>query len=75
MAKVIPQTQWHGSAADAGRLQTILTDNCACVSLMGKRGLCPGHDAMVHDQKFLDYLNWNRWQRAELIRQEWATKT
>lgn len=62
---------WHGNDLEALLLQDILGRNCTCKPRFGPRTLCPGHDAMVHDQQFIDGLLWARRTRDIFLHEEW----
>ena len=47
---------WHGTAEEAGALLAALAAHCTCNTQYGQRAVCPGHEAMLDNQRFLDHL-------------------
>lgn len=66
------QVVWKGSAAQAQYLTEILQRYCSCDFDNGHKFLCPGHTALVHDQRFADGLLFGQAIRQRLIDQEWS---
>lgn len=70
--------QFHGSDAERDDLLACLARNCECVvapvtNIRTTR--CPGHTALVEDQKFVDRMVFYRRQRYLLVGQEFYPKT
>ena len=59
-------TQFGGTPAESNDLVNAIAHNCDCsFGLMGVRqSTCPPHEGLVHDQRWLDGLVWERrlWQ-------------
>lgn len=64
---------FHGTEDEMRDLLNALTRNCACTfGLMGVRlTTCAPHDALVHDQRWLDHLLFARRICTRLEREEW----
>lgn len=67
-----PSVIWKGTDSEGSELRAILERNCTCSENGGRRILCPGHDALVHSQKFVDGLLFIRSRREKLNAEEFA---
>lgn len=64
---------WHGTKRQAAELVAACARNCACsYNTLGQRSgpSCAPHDGMVHDQKWLDGLLFERYIVRILRREE-----
>lgn len=69
---MVEQVIWHGTEAERDELLASLARQCLCTyAPSGARmTCCPGHDALVHDQLWLDRLCFMRTLRAQLNLEE-----
>ncbi len=68
-------TIFHGTPGDEIALQVAFNKYCTCEyeETSGARmNCCAGHDMMVHDQRALDGLAFERWQVERLLREEFG---
>ncbi len=68
-------TQFHGTPAESIVLQVAFNKYCTCEyeeSSGARMTCCPGHDLMVHDQRALDGLLFERWQVQTLLSEEFG---
>ena len=65
---------WNGTEAESDDLLVSLALYCACeFDAAGARiKTCPPHDALVHNQRFLDGLLFGRRIAHLLIAEEWS---
>lgn len=74
---VAEQVIWHGTKQEADDLLCALDRNCTCEfdgETNMKTFLCPGHKMMLHDQKAVDGLVFERHIVACLRREEGLTE-
>jgi hypothetical protein len=68
-------TQWNGTKAEQHELLAALHRWCTCDTDPAPPGIshcCPGHQALVTDQKFLDHLVFARTLRLQLQAEEFG---
>jgi hypothetical protein len=72
----MPSVEFHGTDSERSDLLACLNRQCQCTyAPSGARmTCCPGHHALVEDQKFCDRLVFMRRQRFLLIGQEFHPK-
>jgi hypothetical protein len=70
---LVNQPVWKGTAAEAQALAVALRNNCHCVFAPdgARRKTCPGCDALLHEQRFLDALLFARRIVLRLRAEEW----
>jgi len=63
---------FHGTEAEGLFLIDAIAHNCTCAyDMTGQRtSSCPAHDALLHEQRFIDGLLVSRRRRDELNHQE-----
>ncbi len=65
---------WHGTDEESGDLLNAVRHSCACkYDPEGQlESICTAHDALAHDQGFLDRLLFARRMRGRWIYEEFA---
>lgn len=71
----MPQVVFHGSERERSDLLDCLERNCQCAfAPSGARTVrCPGHTALVEDQRWIDRLCFLRTLRAQLTLEEYLS--
>ena len=63
--------EFHGTSAERDELLAALARNCTCQpDADGHTKACPAHD-LLHDQRILDRLIFDRRIRGRLLAEEW----
>ena len=70
---MFPQVVWKGTEPESFELLSVIQGNCVCeFGTDGARSrVCKPHDALVHDQRFLDGLLFGRRIADRLRAEEW----
>lgn len=70
----MPTIYFHGTQLDQQDLLAALAHNCMCEqdAETGISKCCPGHTALVTDQKWLNHMEWARSQRARFCAEEFT---
>jgi hypothetical protein len=67
---------WHGTDLEQSEFLAAITHNCTCVVDEQKKTktVCAPHEAMVHNQDFLNKMLFMRRMRGRLLKEEYREK-
>ena len=69
------QVQFHGGTIEQAAFLAALAHNCECTADENGATVrrCSAHEAMLHDQKFVDHMRFARTLRLQLQAEEFGT--